>query len=415
MAVLPWGAFGPDDWNIGDDLADTSLANLLIRYADLLVTPVGPPAACGLELIMQLRPPQPRETTATSGRTLAETMHGVLTRPVEPAPPEAPLTHPAARGRGFDDVMHEDTHDWFRSPTPEEIADCSHVAVVDVNFFLANSASQVKVAYSQPQFVDRPAFDPKIPGCWYADLSDHPFAQSSLPSPFTPDGRHPAGPRWYTTPTLAYAAKAHYTVSPIKAYLRYGRTNCYLDTFNHRLRDAYLTVVRRLGIDTDMKGPAFVRAWQTALTEGDPAEWALIAMIKATADGGIDALQHVPADCDQAFDQRWPALAGPTWRPDVRAAVIAAARTELHRKIGVFARATGRRPLAVHAGRVLYPVNEDTAGDLVSDIHDTDSSFTLGPRFGHVTCQGVLPMAWAVGMTQQALNPASRIPDPPGR
>ncbi|MFE6162138.1 hypothetical protein ACFQ7F_24870 [Streptomyces sp. NPDC056486] len=253
-----------------------------------------------------------------------------------------------------------------------------------------------------------------MPGTWYADLS-RIVTDPRLPSPFTPNGQPPTGPAWYATPTLAYAQKIAsqrgLTIQPIKAYLRRGNGGSYLDPWNTRLREAYQQTLRRLRIAPGVTGAAFLRACEEAKATGDRLDWMLLSVIEATADGGIDKLRESPTGPDHTPYESWPALERVTWRPDIRAAIIATARTEMHRKMTSLAIA-GRYPLAVLSGCIVYPAARPTALDILPDERPVLGSFTLGPRFGHVTPLATNTMDWADALTARHINPAARINDP---
>ncbi|GLV79387.1 telomere-associated protein Tap [Streptomyces hygroscopicus] len=418
VAVQPWGALREGSWGLDDALPVEDLARLLTRYAGTVITPQGSTATCGVTLMTALRPPKQWTRDSGSGqRTLATPARGALTEARDPAPPEAPPTHPVARGWDPHDVQCEEAYNWFRSPTPEELNDFGHVIGLDINFAFTNAAGRLKVGYgpvsSTPE--NRPTFDASIPGCWYVDLS-HVTTDPRFPSPFTPSGEQPTGPAWYATPTLAYAhtyLKA--TIKPIKAYLRRGTGCNYLDDWNARLREAYYTVLRRLGIDPALTGAAFFQARDQALAEGDPLDWELLRLIKATANGGIGKLAEGPTDLDRDPYEPWPALRRVTWRPDIRAAIISTARVQLHRKIQALAATTGRYPLAVLSDCVVYPATRPTPFDLLPSGEDPSAratGFTLGARFGHVKLEGAAPMDWASRTVQAGRNPAAWIKDP---
>ncbi|MEU1693332.1 hypothetical protein ABZ590_18100 [Streptomyces hirsutus] len=366
-----------------------------------------------------LRPPKQWTSDITTGqRILAPPVRGALTEAHAPAPPEAPPGHPMSRDWDPVDVQCEEAFDWFRHPTSQEINDFDHVVGLDINFAFTNAAGRTRVGYGpvSPTPEHQPDFDATIPGCWYADLS-HITTDPRLPSPFTPTGIQPNGPAWYATPTLAYAQRhLKATIEPIKAYLRRGAGGPYLDDWNARLRQAYNVALRRLGIDPAATGQAFFQARDQALVLGDPLDWDLLRLIKATANGGIGKLAEGPTDLDRDPYEPWPALRRVTWRPDIRAAIISAARTELHRKLHIMAATTGRYPLAVLSDCVVYPATQPTPFDLVpSGDPATDSkvrSFTFGARFGHVKLEGTATMAWAARAAQAGLNPASWIKDP---
>src|SRR5882757_4193078 len=89
--------------------------------------------------------------------------------------------------------------------------------------------------------------------------------------------------------------------------------------------------------------------------ENDPALAYVLSAIKATIKGGIGKLREGPQGRHYREGERWPALERPTWRPDIRAAVIAKARVNMHRKMVNTAKETGRYPLAVLSDCVVYP------------------------------------------------------------
>jgi hypothetical protein len=59
----------------------------------------------------------------------------------------------------------------------------------------------------------------------------------------------------------------------------------------------------------------------------------VLSAIKSTAKGGIGKLRERPQGRHHTDAERWPALERPTWRPDIRAAVISKARVNMHRKM----------------------------------------------------------------------------------
>jgi hypothetical protein len=415
LAIQPWGALG-ESWGL-HALDAEDLAAVTTRYADTVLTPCDTPATCGADLMTELRPPKQWATHAGSGqRVLEPAVRGALTVAHDPAPPEAPPIHPVAvRDRDADDVLHEETCNWFRQPSQRERESYRHVVGLDTNFAFTNAAGKLKVGYGPPGPLEyQPVFDPSVPGTWYADLSDI-ATDSRLPSPFTASGQPPTGPTWYATPTLTYAqtiaSRAGLTIKPIKAYLRRGNGGTYLDPWNKRLREAYWQVLRRLRIGPEATGSAFLHACEQAEAEGDRLDWMLLSVIKATADGGIDKLQEGPTDPNQAPYERWPALRRVTWRPDIRAAIVAAARTDLHRKMTGMAN-LGRYPLAVLSGCVVYPATRPTALDILPDERPVPGSFTLGSRFGHVTLKGTNTMDWAHALMARQINPAVWIENP---
>jgi hypothetical protein len=124
---------------------------------------------------------------------------------------------------------------------------------------------------------------------------------------------------------------------------------------------------------------------------------------------GIGKLRERPQGHDRPKGERWPALERPTWRPDVRAAVIAKARVNMHRKMLNTAKFNGRYPLAVLSDCVVYaspgpspldflPLNP--AGKVMP------GSFRLGATPGLAKVEGVSTMLWAVEQIEANRNPA---------
>lgn len=89
--------------------------------------------------------------------------------------------------------------------------------------------------------------------------------------------------------------------------------------------------------------------------QADPALAAVLAAIKVTVKGGVGKLRERPQGRHYEDGERWLALECPTWRPDIRAAVISKARVNMHRKMLNMAEMAGLYPLAVISDRVVYP------------------------------------------------------------
>jgi hypothetical protein len=332
---------------------------------------------------------------------------------------------------------------------------------IDINTAFLAAAARLTVGLGEPVHVPAPAFDKKIPGSWYVDLS-HIELDPRLPSPFTPSGQRPTGPAWYATPTVAYAEELGADVAPIEAYLR-PEAGAYLDPWHDRLKDAYVTTMADAGIPVDKD--ADEQQFLTAMTlhkilksheedltplkqelgerthdraairhllreagfahpadTGDQELEALlrrhrqIAMvlsaIKSTVKGGVGKLRERPQGRHYTDGERWGALERPTWRPDIRAAVISKARVNMHRKMRKLAELTGQYPLGVLSDCVVYA----SAGPSPLDFlpHNPDGTpvpgtFRLGATPGLAKVEGVQEMAWAVDLMEQGYNPARHI------
>jgi hypothetical protein len=143
--------------------------------------------------------------------------------------------------------------------------------------------------------------------------------------------------------------------------------------------------------------------------QADPAMAMVLSAIKSTVKGGIGKLRERPQGRHYTEGDRWPALERPTWRPDIRAAVIAKARTNMHRKMVKTAATTGRYPLGVLSDCVVYPSPGGSPLDflpLTDDGHVLPGSFRLGAAPGMAKLEGAQTMLWAVELMDKGLNPA---------
>jgi len=459
LAILPWQALDERAWGDAATLPAPDLARVLGVYATRVITPRGSTAVSGLELMTALRPPT-RAAKDDSGTWVSATNPGALARPVDPAPPEAPLEHPVAQGwtGGF---LDEEAYQWVRPVQTLEDAEMllPWAVGIDINTAFLAATARLTVGLGAPVHTEHPAFDKKIPGSWLVDLS-HVETDPRLPSPFTPSGQRPTGPAWYATPTVAYAVELGADVTPTQAYLRY-ESGPYLDPWHDRLKDAYVSLMSDAGIpvdkDTDerrfLAAMATHKAFKTSesdlakataqekegecaalrhlLREADVGELAeltdeqlaaaqlrhrqiamVLGAVKSTVKGGIGKLRERPQGRHYRDGERWPALERPTWRPDIRAAVIAKARVNMHRKMANTARATGRYPLAVLSDCVVYPSpTPDPLGflPLTGTGHVLPGTFRLGATPGLAKLEGVQEMIWAVDLMERGLNPARHI------
>ncbi|MFE2170099.1 telomere-associated protein Tap [Streptomyces sp. NPDC059447] len=419
LAVLPWGALDPRAW--GEDTADLSapeLAELLTTYAARVLTPRGSTAVTGLELMTALRPPTRAARDEATNTWVSAPVPGSLTRPVDPAPPEAPDEHPVVASlyprshqRTPDQVLDEEAYDWIRDPELLTDAECTrtHAVGIDVNMAFAAAANRLPVGLGPATHVTAPRFDPKTPGCWLADLSTLSL-DPRLPSPFTPHGKPPTGPAWYATPTLAYAQELGHDVRPTEAWIREDH-GPYLDAWYTRLRDAYMATMADLGVTPSLSEPDFLTAMSTH-KEGNPPTAAVLSAIKSTVKGGIGKLRERPQGAAYRPGEPWPALERPTWRPDIRAAVIATARVNMHRKMQKLATAAGLHPIAVLSDCAVYLSDGPSPLDFLPHTPEgkpLPGGFRLGVSPGMVKHEGTQPLLWAVQMLDEHLNPARHI------
>ncbi|WP_405791790.1 telomere-associated protein Tap [Streptomyces sp. NBC_01506] len=441
LAVLPWDALDPRGWPGTVALPPAELAHVLGTYAARVITPCGSTAVTGLELMTALRPPTRPVRDAATGTWASGPVPGSLTRAVDPAPPEAPDEHPvvaALRPRGHlrapDEVIDEEAHDWIRDPQLLTDAECArkYAVGIDVNTAFLAAANRLPVGLGEPVHLTSPDFDKALPGSWLIDLSAIEM-DPRLPSPFTPRGSRPTGPAWYATPTVAYAHELVTTyglpvaLRPVEAWVR-PDSGPYLDPWYKRLADAYKTTMAELGVTPDLDGHAFLTAMEDH-KRSDPGTAAVLAAIKSTVKGGIGKLRERPQGAAYRPGEPWPALKRPTWRPDIRAAVIAAARANMHRKLLKTAVATQSAPpptghlhfgddallpIALLSDGVVFLSDSPSPLDLLPHTPEgrpVPGAFRLGVSPGMVKHEGTKPLLWAAQLLDEGLNPARHIKD----
>ncbi|MEW2221118.1 helix-turn-helix transcriptional regulator [Streptomyces sp. NPDC006990] len=413
LAILPWDALDERSWPGVADMQPADIARTLGLYAQRVITPRGSTAVSGLELMTALRPPTKPERDAETGNWIPGHNPGSLgTEPMDPAPPEATAEHPVVVQSGWTGgFLNEEAYQWVRSVDTLSDEECMlpHAVGLDLNTAFLAAAARLVVGLSAPDHFHNVKFNPKIPGSWLVDLS-HIELDPRLPSPFTPDGSRPAGPAWYQTHTVAYAQELGYNVAPLEAYLR-RETGAYLDPWHDRLKTAYVDTLAELGVTKGLPDVEFLAAMEQH-KRADPALAAVLTAIKATIKGGVGKLRERPQGRHYKQGERWPALERPTWRPDIRAAVISKARVNMHRKLRNMATITGLYPLAVLSDCVVYPSPGPSPLDFLpyaASGKPQPGGFRLGPTPGLAKPEGVQPMLWAVDLMEKGLNPARHI------
>ncbi|WP_077801695.1 telomere-associated protein Tap [Streptomyces sp. JHA26] len=413
LAVLSWDALDERSWPGVSGMEPAEIARVLGVYARRVITPRGSTAVSGLELMTALRPPTRPERDEESGNWVSAHNPGSLgTEPMDPAPPEATPEHPVVVNSGWSGgFLDEEAYQWVRPVDLLTDEECMlpYAVGLDLNTAFLAAASRLVVGLSAPDHFHAPRFNPKIPGSWLVDLSGIEL-DPRLPSPFTPDGARPTGPAWYQTHTVAYAQELGYDVHPIEAYLR-RETGAYLDPWHERLKNAYVDTLADLGVTRDLSDTEFLAAMERH-KQADPAMAAVLAAVKATVKGGIGKLRERPQGRTYKDGDRWPALERPTWRPDIRAAVISRARVNMHRKLANMAKMTGRYPLAVLSDCVVYPSPGDSPLAFLpyaASGKPQPGGFRLGPTPGLAKPEGVRSMLWAVDLMEKGLNPARHI------
>ncbi|MFD1665703.1 telomere-associated protein Tap [Streptomyces calvus] len=413
LCIPSWHALDARHWGEAAQLPAAELARVLGVYASRVMTPRGSTAVTGLELMTALHPPTRASEPDAEGKRHSEHNPGSLgTDPVDCAPCEAPDGHPLLKDlprfhvRGPAEKLFEEAYDWARPLTDDECMR-RHLVGIDVNMAFAAGANGLVVGLGAPTRVERPVFDPKLPGSWLVDLSHVDLSRVKvgkdrwadldaglLPSPFTPKGERPDGPAWYATPTVAYAVELGYEVRPIEAWVRYENGR-YLDGWYNRLRDAYLATMADLGVHADMTPEAFLAAMD-GCKERDPELAIVVSAVKATVKGGLGKLRERPRGQGWRPGEPWRALSRPTWRPDIRAAVISRTRINLHRKIVKHAAFTGQYPVAILSDCVVYAVDGTSPLDFLPyrDGKPLPGGFKLGVNPGLVKHEGTQSVLW---------------------
>ncbi|MGW3986270.1 telomere-associated protein Tap [Streptomyces sp. NPDC004830] len=413
LCIPSWRALDPRHWGDAAQLPPAELARVLGLYASRVMTPRGSTAVTGLELMTALHPPTRASEPDADGRRHSEHNPGSLGRePVDCAPCEAPDGHPLLADlprfhiRGPHEKLFEEAYDWARPMTDDE---CSlrHLVGIDVNMAFAAGANGLVVGLGGPTHLEAPQFDAKLPGSWLVDLSHVDLSRvrigkdrwadldaALLPSPFTPKGERPEGPAWYATPTVAYAVELGYEVRPLEAYVRFDNGR-YLDAWYDRLRDAYLATMADLGVHTDMEPADFLAAMDGHRAR-DPQAAIVADAVKATVKGGLGKLRERPRGEGWRPGSPWRALSRPTWRPDIRAAVISRTRINLHRKIVKHAAFTGQYPVAVLSDCVVYAAEGTGPLDFLPyrDGKPLPGGFKLGVNPGLVKHEGTQTVLW---------------------
>ncbi|WNM32642.1 helix-turn-helix transcriptional regulator [Streptomyces sp. Li-HN-5-11] len=412
LCIPSWNALDSRHWGEVAQLPPAELARVLGVYASRVMTPRGSTAVTGLELMTALHPPTRASEPDADGKRTSEHNPGSLGKdPVDCAPCEAPDGHPLLKDlprfhlRGPAEKLFEEAYDWARPMTDAECT-LRHLVGIDVNMAFAAGANGLVVGLGTPTHVKAPVFDAKLPGSWLVDLSHVDLSRVKvgkewveldgdlLPSPFTPKGDRPEGPAWYATPTVAYAVELGYDVTPIEAWVRYENGR-YLDAWYNRLRDAYLATMADLGVHADME-PADFLAAMDGCKERDPQLAIVVSAIKATVKGGLGKLRERPRGEGWRPGEPWRALSRPTWRPDIRAAVISRTRINLHRKIVKHAAFTGQYPVAILSDCVVYATDGTSPLDFLPhrDGKPLPGGFKLGINPGLVKHEGTQSVLW---------------------
>ncbi|WP_331451830.1 telomere-associated protein Tap [Streptomyces sp. SS162] len=418
LCILPWNALDTREWGRKDDpkllltMHPADLARYLGLYAARVTTPRGSTATTGLELMTALRPPTRAEKDEATGEFKRAFNDDALTQLYPVVECEVPDEHPILKDkfarhhlRTPAEMLMEESYDWCRPLTDEECTN-PYLVAIDINMSYAAAANGLTVGLNGPtHLTGNPKFDASLPGSWLVDLSHVDLSRiringrtvdgDRLPSPFTPTGERPTGPAWYSTPTVAYAVELGFDVAPIEAYVR-TQTGRYLDSWYKRLRDAYVETMADMGVTTDLQGEEFLEA-MARRKQTDPTMALLETAIKATAKGAIGKLRQRSRG-QVPYYEPYPALERVTWRPDIRAAVLANQRTGLHRKLMKTAAAADLYPVAIGTDAIVYPSPGPSPLDVLPTTPEgkpVPGGFRLGVSPGMVKHQGTQTVLWA--------------------
>lgn len=157
-----------------------------------------------------------------------------------------------------------------------------------------------------------------------------------------------------------------------------------------------------LGVTPDMPEEQFLAA-MADYQQTDPVLAAVLSAVKATVKGGIGKLRERARSGGWRPGEPWSALARPTWRPDIRAAVIASARTNMHRKMLKLATHVGLYPVAILSDCAVYASDGPSPLDFLpyQDGKPLPGGFRLGVSPGMVKHEGTQSVLWAEGLLEE--------------
>ena len=341
LALLPWD---PDSPFRLPDATGHDTARLLGRYADLVISPSGPPAECAVQLMRTLRP-------------------ALDTHPHDYAPHALDATGP---------------HAWWRTPDRVEARTCTQVIALALNMPLASEGNNVRFSRTPLSHHHYPDFHQDRAGRWLVDLADLK-TDPKLPSPLAADGSHRTGPAWYPAATAGFAADWSSAVRPIEAWLHDTASDRYLTLWYQQLREAHKAVMHTLGVDT-IEDPAELAATLSLLPQRiDPHHRALMAAITSTEASLLDP-QPVPQP--------------PAWLPYVRTELAALARAKLYPKLLHTHKAAACYPLAVTPHLLLFCAPTDDVFQIVPRHRSPQAGMALhlGVGLGRVRPVGTAPL-----------------------
>ena len=405
-----------DPLGLGALLAGDPSPASLARRLDVLARRTWPAAvSAGVtseRLMTAARPAERLTRDRVTGARSRVPVPGSLHRPARPSIYDAHDAHPAAQDRPAALACREESMVWTRPPAgwTEAERSAAYGVALDVNAAFLAAASSLPVGLSAPRDMtaaEVAAFnaDPdaalrRRAGVYVAELPDLAGRlDARLPCPLTESGEWPAGPLPLHAPTLRYAREYGAAVV-ITAGAVSDECGPYLDPWQRRIVAAYLATLADAGITPDMDPAAYLAAYAT-LAERAPDAYAVLKAVKALVKAGIGRMRQDPGNpgvTDRA-----------TWRPDIRAEVIARTRTDLHRKMARTLALTGAAPLAVNHDAVMYASADPSPASVVPwtlDGAGVPGALRIGPRPGYVKHSHTLTMTEVLARIEAGDNPA---------
>jgi hypothetical protein len=405
-----------------------SLARRLGHLAALIVAPSWTAGVTAERMMTALRPAERVRRDAQTGNLTRTPVPGSLRGPARPSVYDAPDSHPVARDRPPGVAARDESMDWTRPPAAWTDAERAAPwgVTVDVSAMFLAACSGLPLGLTGPREMTaadletlagrvagvaalagapasaRTAAARKAvgPGAYLAEVSGlREQLDPRLPCPLTETGAWPDGPLPLHAPTLRYALEYPGVRVTVTAGAVHDECGPYLTPWHDRLTAAYLAALAAAGITPDMDPAAFLDAYAAA-AERAPDAWAVLRAVKALYKAGLGRMRQAtdPAAYDRA-----------TWRPDMRAEVIARARTDLHRKVAKVCALTGAAPLAWHHDALTYAAPDASALSVVPwalDGAQVPGALRIGPRPGYVKHSHSEPMAVVLDRLAEGDNPA---------
>jgi hypothetical protein len=326
------------------DPSPAALAARLERYARLTGVPYGRSAAySGHDLVMRL---------------------DVRRKKVLDGPAAPPPAHPSVSGI----VSHQ------RRPGPGEEGH-AFLHSYDATAAWLAAAKGTELGIGEAVHLDRPEFDPRLPGLWRV----RPPAWDTWRVPDPLKARRPLkdGTVWAYTPLLAFESDVlGAAIQPLEAWVWPEHTR-YLDLWAQQMDAARLALA----------GPP--PGWRP----GDPDAAAVLAAVKDTYSGAVALFGSPQLAADPAKGKPAHRL----YRPDWAHMIVNTAAARLYRKIFAAAEKTGRWPCGIDRDNLLYtshdPDPERACPDGLVPVRPGQDKKPVGNGLGQVKNKGSALMA----------------------